>query len=379
MMKKLVLFFACLTLVSIGHPAIAQEEEDSGEKAAAKKGGVISIDKRLDRLEKAITRDVEGDKWYDRIDFSGLVWVDAGFHSFDYDDGVREDEKASDIDLARMQLGVDAKAAKYVDGHIQFRWDNDDVGVYLEEGYIAMTGPESIPAYLIAGRQYIPFGNFASSFITDPTTFILGNTNEGAAVAGYRFGGKMGSVSLGVFNGEVGQTGEDDTIDSFVARINVRPNKGLVMGASYTSNLASSETLSSYVVTPDGTLDTLVGGFSVYLKYTFLERLTLFGEYVGASGKFQAGELYAAVDTENRQPAAWNTELGFDINDTWHVAARYGGSSDGGEMLHENEFGAVSNWSIFTNTNVLLEYLHGVYQDDVKTDDNLTLRLALSF
>ena len=47
-------------------------------------------------------------------------------------------------------------------------------------------------------------------------------------------------------------------------------------------------------------------------------------------------------------------------------------------MLRENEYGAVVNFG-FWDANLALEYLHGTWQDDVMTDDTVTLQLAMSF
>jgi len=208
-------------------------------------------------------------------------------------------------------------------------------------------------------------------------TLVLGETAEGAAVAGYSYGDGMLDVSLGMFNGKVDAADEDDNIDSFVAKISAIPFEGLTLGASYTSNLASSDTLSEEVQV-DG-LDSMVGGVGVFVTWTVFERLTLVGEYVGAISEFEAGELYDDTDTEKRQPAAWNVELAFAINDAWEVAARYGGSDDGGLMIHESEYGALVGWGLFNNTRLALEYLHGTYQDDVMEDDAITLQLAILF
>ena len=270
-----------------------------------------------------------------------------------------------------MQFSADVRAHPQASGFIRYRWDNDIVGLYLEDAYITLTGDESTPWYLIAGRQYIPFGNFTNHFITDPTTFILGNTNEGAAVAGYHFSDDLVNVSLGLFNGKVQEAGDDDTIDSFVAAVKSTPMEGLDLMLSYTSNLSSSNTLSGTI----GDTGSVVGGIHIFVKYLLMERITLIGEYVGASGKYDAGDLAA----EERQPAAWNTEVGYALNDAWTLAARYGGSKDGGDMFPKNEFGFVANWAFFTNTNFLVEYMHGTYQDFIDSEDTITARLSLVF
>lgn len=269
---KRFLVLQCLFLFCMAGFAMAQESVS--KEQANKAGGVTSIEDRLKKLEESIGREVLGDKWYDRIQISGLIEVEAGYEKIDFDDPAVKDEKTSDVDLATVELAVDAKIIDHVDGHVLFKYEEDDV--FVDEGFITLTGTETFPAYLIAGRQYIPFGNFDSFFVTDPTTLVLGETNEGAIVAGYRFGGEMIDISLGAFNGSAQQTGDDDMIDSFVASAAVNPMEGLMFGASYTSNLAGSDSFNEAVVDPDN-LDSLVGGWSAFVSYEFLERFKIIG------------------------------------------------------------------------------------------------------
>jgi hypothetical protein len=339
-------------------------------------GGLKSIEDRVKQLEEAVGRQVEGEKWYDRIRISGLVEVEGGYGKTDFDDPAVEDEKTSDVDLANVELAVDARIVDHVDGHVLFKYEDDDV--FVDEGFITLAGTEAFPAYLIAGRQYIPFGYFDSHFITDPTTLTLGETNEGAVVAGYRIKGEMLDISLGAFNGRAQESGNDDVIDSFVTGLALNPLEGLMLGASYTSNLAGSDAFNEVVVDPDN-LESLVAGWSAYATYEFLDRFKLIGEYVAALDNFKAGEIYEAADTRQRKPAAWNVEFGVAITETLELAARYGGSDDGGEFLPETEYGAVINWGFFKNTNLAIEYLHGDFEDDVQETDTVTAQLAIEF
>jgi len=258
-----------------------------------------------------------------------------------------------------------------------FKYEDDDL--FVDEGFITLVGSESFSAYLIAGRQYIPFGNFDTHFVTDPNTLILGETNEGAAVAGYRFGGEMVDVSVGAFNGNAKEIGKDDIIDSFVGSIAVNLFENMMFGASYTSNLAGSDTFNTVVVDPDN-LDSLVGGWSAFVSFKFLERFKLIGEYVGALDSFKAGEIYDAADTKERKPSAWNVELGVAIIDNLELAVRYDGSDDGGaDFLPESQYGAVLNWGFFKNTNLAIEYLHGEFEDDTQETDSFIAQLAIKF
>jgi hypothetical protein len=271
----------------------------------------------------------------------------------------------------------DAKIAPVVDGHVMIKYEDDDL--FVDEGFITLSGGDAFPAYLIAGRQYIPFGNYDSHFVTDPNTLILGETTEGAVVAGYRVGGQMVDFSAGVFNGRASETGDgdDNRIDSFVAGVTVQPLESVLFGASYTSNLASSNALSEVLADADD-LDSLVGAWSAFASVEFLERYYLIAEYMAAVDDFSAGELYTA-DVKARQPSAWNLELGIALAEGLEVAARYGGSDDGADFLPESQYGVVVNWGIFENTNLAVEYLHDEYEDDVQEADTLTAQLAVEF
>ena len=376
------LFILAIFGLAMASPTGAQETESAAQKA----GGVKGLEKRIKQLEDAIGRDVESDNWYVRIKISGLVEVEAVYDALDTKDPASPDESRSEIDLSTVELVADAKITRHVDGHVMVKWEADEL--FVDEGFITLVGAESFPAYLIAGRQYIPFGYYESSFVTDPTTLVLGETSNGAVVAGYRFGGDMMDISVGAFNGRVKKIGDDNTISDVVAAVVVNPIEGLMLGASYTSNLAASDSLSE-ATDVDGDADltnnisSLVGGWSVFATYGFLDRFKLIGEYTAAASEFKAGELYDATDTKKRQPSAWNIELGVTLTDAWELAGRYGGSSDGdaggGEFMAETEYGAILNWGLFENTNLALEYLHSEYQEDFQTQDTVTLQLAIEF
>ena len=289
------------------------------------------------------------------------------------------------MDLATVELVVDAKIAEHVDGHVMFKYEEDEV--FVDEGFISLVGTDAFPAYLIAGRQYIPFGYYDSHFVTDPTTLVLGETNDGAAVAGYRFADDMIDLSVGAFNGHIHKEGDDDAIDSFVAAVSVQPLDFLMAGVSYTSNLASSDSFQEVVNDTDGSgesgpLNDLVGGWSAFVTVEFLQRFKIIGEYVGALDDFAAGEVYDTGDAKKRKPTAYNVELGAMLIDDLELAVRYGGADDGADFLPEKQYGAVLNWGIWS-CNLAVEYLHDEFEDnDLGVDqeaDTISVQLAVAF
>ena len=382
-MKPLMRCICCLMLMASA-TVCAEASDEASEKRdpIERTGGVKSLEQRVEELEAAVGRPVEGKRWLDRIQISGLIEVEAFYQHID-DRAAGEKSEESDVDLATVELAVDARIIDHVDGHVLFKYEDDDL--FVDEGFITLSGTEAFPAYLIAGRQYIPFGNFDSDFVTDPNTLILGETNEGAVVAGYRIGDEMIDLSAGVFKGKIGEAGEDDTIDSFVFAVAVQPVAFLMAGVSYTSNLASADTFFDEAIDEIGVseLNDRVGAWSAFVTVEFLERFKLIGEYVGAVDDFAAGELYDPADTVARRPAAWNIEFGAGIIEDLELAVRYGGSDDGGNVLPETQYGAVLNWAFFKYTNLALEYLHDEFDDtalDVDQEaDTYTVQLAVTF
>jgi len=381
-MKKPILFLPCLFLVcTLAGPVPAQETKPSEQSSKTSQlpddeyeKRINTLEERIKNLENYLSPESQSNKWFERIKISGVIEVEAWYQETDYRDHAEEDdEDSSDIDLAAVELAGDIGIADHVGGHVMYKYEDDDV--FLDEGFITLTGTEAFPAYLIAGRQYIPFGFFDTHFITDPNTLILGETNEGAAVAGYRFAGGMIDVSFGTFNGKVQEDG-DDEIDSFVASIAANPFENLTLGASYTSNLAGSDSLSEEV--EEDNLDSLVAGWNVFVCYEFLERFKAIGEYVAALDEFSAGELYSP-DASGRKPSAWNLEFGATIMENLEAAVRYGGSDDGAEFIPETQYGAVINWEFLENTNMAVEYLCGEFEHDAQETDSFTAQLAFAF
>ena len=93
-------------------------------------------------------------------------------------------------------------------------------------------------------------------------------------VAGYRFGGERIEISVGAFNGKIDKVGGDNAIDSVVASIVAQPFEALMVGASYTSNLASSDTFSEFVIDP---IDDLSAAWSAFVNFQFFERFKFIG------------------------------------------------------------------------------------------------------
>ncbi len=337
---------------------------------------------RVRRIEDSVKKEGVFGKWADRISLSGVVEVEAAYEKMAHDDPAEDDRRTSDITLATVELGVDADIAKHVKGHILLLWEEDETEpVDLDEGFIVIDGKDVVPFYLNAGKMYVPFGRFESHFISDPLTLELGETNETALKVGFA----KGWVELcgSVFNGDIDENGQGDHVESFAGAATFTlpegrvPGLGLTAGASYISNIADSDSLQDEDGVDFSKIQDHVPGFSAFLSLAYQDKVFLEMEYVGAMDEFGPGEL--AFDGGRAfEPRAWNFEAAFMVRDGLEIGIRYEGGDDLGDFLPEEQYGLVINYSLFENTSLALEYLHGEF-DNNDERDVITSQLSISF
>lgn len=376
-MKKLLSIALALIVAGFMFPGAGLCEEMSNYELMEE---LKEVKEKTRTLEAQMKEKGLLDKWSDKITLSGAIEVEVGYEDFDYDDSAEDDEKSSDISLATVELGVDVDIVKHVKGHVLFKYE-DDEGVFVDEGIISINGEDVVPLYLNVGKLYVPFGNYESHFISDPLTLELGETRESAIVAG--FANDMFELSLGVFNGEINETDEDDDhIQKFVASAVFTLPKdtvsclGLVVGASYISDIADSNGLQDYLDEEYGTdeIKDYIPGWSVFFSASFLDKFFFEAEYVGATDKFENDDL--GLDPgEKFKPRAWNFELAYAVTENLEVAVRYEGSDDALDFIPEKQYGAALTYGLFKNTSLAFEYLYGEFEND---DERTLLRAQLA-
>jgi len=333
------------------------------------KTGIESLKKRIEALEKEIGEpeeefsiEVVGKK----ITFSGLVELEAGFES-------TGDEDASDLALATAQFGAEVTFNDSASARIVLLHEEGETEpVEVDEAGIELVCPRkfgTIVPSVEVGKLYVPFGNYNSSFISDPLTLELGETNNTVLLADMN--GDLISLSFVVFSGETDEAGDDDTIDTLVAAVELTPAEGLAFGASYMSDLAESdaELVSDEDLYTDG-----VAGFSLYASIAY-GPLGFDAEYLGALDDFEPDVIAAGEDLTGENPAAWNLELSWAPAEQWHLAVRYEEARDYKDDL--TRYGGVVSYGLYENTVIALEYLHG--DADGGDSDTVTAQLAFEF
>jgi hypothetical protein len=370
-----------------GKEEIQKQPAQQGDKFHGGGEGQLGLPERIRRIEEKIEQKQEGvlGKWADKITLSGVIEAEAGYEDYDYDDPGGEDYDSSDITLATVELGVDVDIVKHVKGHVLFLWEEDDTEeVVVDEGFITLDGEDVVPLYLNVGKLYVPFGNFESHFISDPLTLELGETRESALTVGYV--NEWMDLSVSTFNGDIDEIGEDNHIESYVAGASFSvpkeaiSNFGIRAGISYISNIADTDGLGD-TITEDAEgnkyVEDYVEGLSVFLSISFMDKLFLECEYLGALDEFEAGEL--SFDGGNKfQPKTWNFELAYAATDRLEVAVKYEGGDDLGDFLPEDQYGAALTYGLFENTSLAFEYLHGEFENDDERD-LVTTQLAVEF
>jgi hypothetical protein len=271
-----------------------------------------------------------------------------------------------------VQIGLEAKLTPWLGGHISGLWEEDVTEpMVVDEAVSTLTSPWQLlgptPA-LDFGRQYLPFGKFNSSMISDPLTLELGETRTTAALLTLE--GERWSTSVGAFEGAVDDG--DGSIDSWVAAVEVMPREGLTMGASWLSDLAESD---ADLVQDEGLYRNEVPGWSAFVTLQH-DTIGLTAEYLAATKNFKFEQVEAGEDLTGRRPEAWNLELSWQPLDHVQLAARY-------EAAHayQNDvrrYGATASYGLCDYALLAVEYLH-TDADGKAPEHFFTAQLAVEF
>ncbi len=323
------------------------------------------------------------------VEVSGIIEVEAQYYRRKFDDPNKKKENVDDISLATVEVGIDAKIHPLVKGHVLLLWEEEEteeVQDFLCEGTITIANPDKLPYYFTAGKMYLPFGSFETSFINDPMTLELGEINETAFMAG--FIKENSSMSFGFFNGDIEKSGKDDEINSFFAQIEINYSDSpfsLSTSASYLSNIADSDGL-QYTINELGdsdeaenkVLNNYVQGIGMFIRADTAKAFLL-AEYLGAIENFKEDFFEKSI-----RPEAYNIELGMKFSPKGYLAFKFEKSNDMAVNedfnFPEKRYGVVISYSIFEAASLSLEYIHEKYTLFDKGKNNiLTTQLAIEF
>jgi len=292
---------------------------------------------------------------------------------------------------------------------VSYKEDDTDP-INVDEGTITIGGiKETYGLYLKTGQYYPHFGELNSYVVSDPLACQVFEIRQSAAEAGYE--GNWFSAGAGLFRGDVQeQWNEEARINGFFADANFHSPEdtlrglSLLVGVSYLSNIADSDTLQDQVndvvnpitgVAADGVKNDLrdyVGGFAAYLVAEY-GQFSFGAEYITALDEFQAEEMAYAVDrngvAKRTKPAAWNLEIAFRPIESVQLAVKYEGTDEMFGLFPEIQYGGAMSWGLFPSVTLSAEYLHGKYDENNQDPANnnwthdeidiFTMQLAVEF
>lgn len=251
----------------------------------------------------------------DRFQINTLIEVEA----FDTDDaeGDFSGVDGQDIELATVEVGVEAQPTDRLSGHVLFLYE-EGAGdeVVVDEATVSFALNDTLG--LTAGKEYVPFGRFETLVITDPLTLELGETNE--TVAQLDFGGPGWGGAVYAYSGDTTDAA-GDAREGLGIGVDFEQDTWAI-GGSLISNLGDSDLLQEVDGGGGaGVLSDDVPGLGLHALGSF-GAVTLIAEHVRALDDFVAGDLGGAVAGDS-QPTATNLEAGFEIGGGWAIAGAY--------------------------------------------------------
>lgn len=335
--------------------------------AAAEEISNSALNERLKKLEEKIGGNDSGKRWTDRITLSGAIEAEAAFESSETDG---DDTDTSDIALSTVDLNIDVDIAKHVSGHALFTYNDEDEGVEVDEGFITIDGKDVVPLYLMAGKIYVPFGNYETHMITDPLTQDLGETVEGAVQVGFTNDWIDAGLALYQGDSEIDDEDEDDNITDCALGVKfnlperLAADVNLSAGLSYLSNIGDSNGM----IDMSGSYEDKVAGMGAFISVSFKEMVFVEAEYITALDEFD----------DDLTPSAWNLEVAYAPMEKLELALRYAQTEDVENNLPETQYGLTGAYRLFESTTLALEFLKNEYENDNEASV-VTAQLAIEF
>lgn len=260
--------------------------------------------------------------WFGEWEVGG--WIDA--------EGVYRHPDAGDntagIGVAEAVLGVEAAINDWIGGELGLLYETVNIG--LDDGEagtstgvdvatLTIGAPEGSWSFA-AGRQYAPFGVFATRLISDPLTLELGEANDLVLQFGLSSGGLHGSI--------FGLYGDDDQEGGYGAVTGYSLERREIefgLHLSYISDVGASDNLQG-VIAASRDVNANVPGWIVSTELGYKD-LSLIGEYVAAL------ERFADLAGRGAQPSSWLLEAACDVGIAGKEAKVAVGYQDTSEAL----------------------------------------------
>lgn len=251
-----VIIFASIAL---SMPVMADDQGHlgmQGQHKECKKACKHDFEARLAALEsKAATKSADKQwTWGADIEVEGSWGEDyAGDHT-------------SDIVVATAYLSLEGKINAQLTGFVSFLYEEDDTPFDVDEAYLDFAASDALSFRL--GQEYIPFGHYSSHLINDPLTLELGEAVETVAQATFTQNGVLASAY--VYAGDAPYNEEDRAEDAGVRlqyTLGETTSGQVLVGVDFATNIADADTLESYFLDNEITLQDNHQGYAVVIGF----------------------------------------------------------------------------------------------------------------
>ena len=268
---------------------------------------------------------------------SGVIEVEAGFG-----------DDSSDFGLT-VEVGLDHSLNDKVEGHILFLYEGgEEDNIAVDEATITLRPNKSMS--VIAGRQYVPFGQFDSNMLSDPLTLELGETQEEAIQFALNSGRFSSAFYLFKDDGDA-----SDKIDDFGLKLGYESD-AFATGISFISD-----------VNDQSTENHSAKGVSIHAKGT-IGATTLIAEH-----------LQVSANRDGKKPQASNLELGIDMGSDRMLAFAIQKTKNAANLdLPKKAFGIAYSTPIYDKVGLTAEVMKTKAYDD-SNDTAVTLLLGYEF
>lgn len=293
-------------------------------------------------------------------------------------------ETHDDVSLSTIELEIVAQLSSQFKTEVLFEYEDgkDDIDIseailHFQANGVCEPNPDSSSTfYASIGKMDLPFGNYENRLISSPLTEDLGSVQTKTIMAGLH--NSVLNIAVGLFNADMDEEGSSAFINGFWGTgfiyfpQTAESEFEATIGASFISNIADSDELSSYIK-EEFEIDSIqkdVPGFSTFLSLSWEDSIFLDIEFVTALKRFKEDDEF--------KPEAWNVELAFKPVDIVQLAARIGKSNDALDFLPETVWAAGVIVECIEGVFLAGEYLEEKFENKDETTV-LTAQLVIEF
>ena len=244
--------------------------------------------------------------WFGEWEVGGHIYAEGVYRRPDAGDNTLG------IGVAEALLGVEAAINDWIGGEVGLLYETVNIGLddgedgtstVVDVATLTIGAPEGSWSFA-AGRQYAPFGVFATHLISDPLTLELGEANDLVLQFGLSSGGLHGSI-FG-FYGNNDQNGGYGAVTGYSLE---RREIEFGLHLSYISDVGASDNLQGVIAGRRDRNNMPGWAASAELGY---KNASLIGEYLASLERFVAHEVEFAG--RGAQPSSWLLEAACDVS-----------------------------------------------------------------